>query len=102
MVKTSRDAMGAESGWWLIHSWGSIATFEGNGGGPLLRKPSLNPDILDNYQLVSNLFLGRIMEKVVGQKLKNVLRELYLYGPALRPVDLDTKSQNGDGLDCID
>lgn len=43
---------------------------------PLLKKPSLDPTIADNFHPVSNLsFLGKIVEQVVMQQLQMVLNE---------------------------
>ena len=41
---------------------------------PLLKKPSLDPDILANYRPISNLpFLSKILEKAVATQLQNHL-----------------------------
>ena len=50
---------------------------------PLLKKPSLDKDILKNYRPVSNLpFLSKVLEKVISKRLNvyladNSMRELY-------------------------
>lgn len=42
----------------------------------LLKKPSLNPSILDNYQPVSNLpFQGKVVKQVVVSQLQRALDE---------------------------
>jgi hypothetical protein len=43
-------------------------------GTPLLKKPNLNPDVLNNYRPVSNLsFLSKIIERVVVRQLHDYL-----------------------------
>ena len=50
---------------------------------PRLKKPSLDPDILNNYQPVSNLtFVSKIIEKVVDTRLEQHLRENNLHEPS--------------------
>ena len=42
---------------------------------PLLKKPTLDPDILDNYRPISNLpFLATVLEKVVAAQLQDHLQ----------------------------
>ena len=49
---------------------------------PLLKKPSLNKNLLKNYRLISNLpFLSIILEKVVLYKLLSHLQENNLSNP---------------------
>ena len=49
---------------------------------PLLKKPSLDPDILKNYRPVCNLpFLFKILERVVFSQLSNYLSENNLFDP---------------------
>jgi hypothetical protein len=43
---------------------------------PLLKKPSLDHEVLKNYRPVSNLpFISKILEKVVASRLKNHLKQ---------------------------
>nr|GFC52549.1 hypothetical protein [Tanacetum cinerariifolium] len=43
---------------------------------PLLKKPSLDPTILNNFRPVSNIpFLGKVIERVVASQLQRVLEE---------------------------
>lgn len=45
--------------------------------GPLLKKPSLDPILLDNFCSISHLsFLGKIVKKVVALELQQVLNEM--------------------------
>ena len=47
---------------------------------PLLKKPSLPPDDLNNYRPISNLnFLSKILEKVVSQRVQSHLSSNSLY-----------------------
>ena len=49
---------------------------------PLLKKPSLDKEILGNYRPVSNLnFLSKTIERVVAMKLKDHMSSLGLYEP---------------------
>ena len=49
---------------------------------PRLKKPCLDPDVLNNYRPVSNLpFISKIIEKVVDARLENHLRENDLHEP---------------------
>ena len=49
---------------------------------PRLKKSSLDPEVLNNYQPVSNLpFVSKIIEKVVDARLENHLRENELHEP---------------------
>ena len=43
---------------------------------PLLKKPSLDPSVLDNYWPVSNIpFLGKVLESVVFSQLQGFMEE---------------------------
>ena len=47
---------------------------------PLLKKTSLDPDILKNYRPVSNLpFISKVLEKIVNQRLKDHLQKNQLH-----------------------
>jgi len=49
---------------------------------PLLKKPSLEPDVLGNYRPVSNLsFISKILEKVVAERLSSHKTSENLYEP---------------------
>ena len=49
---------------------------------PRLKKPCLDPDVMNNYRPVSNLpFISKIVEKVVDARLENHLRENDLHEP---------------------
>uniref|UniRef100_A0A8D0BC31 Reverse transcriptase domain-containing protein n=1 Tax=Salvator merianae TaxID=96440 RepID=A0A8D0BC31_SALMN len=49
---------------------------------PLLKKPSLDPTVLNNYRPVSNLpFIGKVVEKVVAFQLQRSLDEADYLGP---------------------
>ncbi|XP_070582622.1 LOW QUALITY PROTEIN: uncharacterized protein [Erythrolamprus reginae] len=49
---------------------------------PLLKKPSLDPAVLNNYRPVSNLpFMGKVVEKVVALQLQRSLDEADYLGP---------------------
>uniref|UniRef100_A0A8D0DWT2 Reverse transcriptase domain-containing protein n=1 Tax=Salvator merianae TaxID=96440 RepID=A0A8D0DWT2_SALMN len=49
---------------------------------PLLKKPSLDPTVLNNYCPVSNLpFIGKVVEKVVAFQLQRSLDEADYLGP---------------------
>ena len=50
--------------------------------GPRLKKPGLDPNVLQNYRPVSNLpFLNKVMEKVVAKQLSQHLKHQGLYDP---------------------
>ena len=58
---------------------------------PLLKKPSLNKNLLKNYHPISNLpFLSKILEKVVLHKLLSYLQENNPSNPFHRPIEQDT------------
>ena len=47
---------------------------------PLLKKPSLDLQLLKNYRPVSNLsFLSKVIEKAVSEELKSHLKENCMY-----------------------
>ena len=47
---------------------------------PLLQKPTLDPEVLANYRLISNLpFLSKILENVVAIQLREFLQESNIY-----------------------
>ncbi|XP_053301290.1 uncharacterized protein LOC128460231 [Pleuronectes platessa] len=47
---------------------------------PLLKKPTLDPEVLANYRTISNLpFISKILEKVVANQLCEFLRENNIY-----------------------
>jgi len=47
---------------------------------PLLKKPTLDPDVLANYRPISNLpFLSKILEKVVAHQLCDFLHHTCLF-----------------------
>ena len=49
---------------------------------PLLKKPSLDPDVLKNYRPVSNLsFISKVIEKVVAARLLDHMTENGLMDP---------------------
>lgn len=42
---------------------------------PLLKKPTLDPEVLDNYRPISNIpFLSKVLEKVVAVQLQDHLK----------------------------
>ena len=43
---------------------------------PLLKKPSLDPEVLCNYRPVSNLpFVSEVLEKIIAAQLTSYMRE---------------------------
>ena len=49
---------------------------------PLLKKPSLDPDILKNYRPISNLpFISKVLEKVIAARLNEYLSTNSLFEP---------------------
>ena len=47
---------------------------------PLLKKPSLDPEVLRNYRPVSNLpFVSKVLEKIIAAQLSSYMRENGLY-----------------------
>jgi hypothetical protein len=50
--------------------------------GPLLKKPSLDKEVLSNNRPISNVtFLSKILEKVVACRIKDHLHQHHLYEP---------------------
>ena len=49
---------------------------------PLIKKPSLDPEVLSNYRPVSNLsFLSKIVEKTVSARLNKYMYQNHLHDP---------------------
>ena len=58
---------------------------------PLLKKPSLDKNLLKNYRPISNIpFLSKILEKVVLHKLLSISKKTTSAAPFTQPIEQDT------------
>ena len=76
---------------------------------PLLKKPTLDANILSNYRPISNLaFLGKVIERIAVQQLQKYLTDNHLHAPmqsAYRPfhsVETALLKVNNDILTSLD